>query len=333
MSLHLGIDLGGTKVVLAVGDDAGEPTASRRLATPQSGDWRADLSVLASEATLLLEEAGIDSPSELTRIGVSVPGPADPIEGVLLNPPNLLGWERVPIAAFLADALGTEIVIENDANAAALAEARFGAGQGVGDQVYLTMSTGVGAGVISNGHLVRGRFGAAGEAGHLPIVPDGARCACGLRGCLEAYVGGNAWRDRLRREAPPDGGAVELAGGDRAALLPEHVVGAALEGDDWARSAVRQWVEHLALGIVPLVMLLEPQRIILGTIAVAAGEELCFGPLRERLADRLWPQQSERIEIVPAALGATMPLRAGLAVAMSASASAEQPTSRSSDPN
>ena len=325
MGHHLGIDLGGTKVVLAVGDEACEPIASRRLATPQSGDWRADLDVLAAEARGLLKEADVDPASQLIRVGISVPGPADPVEGILLNPPNLRGWQNVPIATYLSDALSAETVIENDANAAVLAEARFGAGQGVRDLIYLTMSTGVGSGVISGGRLVSGAFGAASEAGHVPIVPDGKLCACGLKGCLEAYVGGNAWRDRLRHEAPADGCVATLAGGDPSDLLPEHVVSAAQEGDPWAREALNEWVENLAKGIVPLVMMFEPKRIILGTIAAAAGEQLCFGPLRERLAARLWLQQSERLEILPAALGESMPLRAGLAVALAAGGSADSP--------
>lgn len=314
-ALLLGIDIGGTKVVLAVGDEDGRTRASRRRPMPLSGDWRADLDVLAEEARSLLEEADVAA-GALHRIGVSVPGPADPARGVLINPPNLPGWREVPVAAHLTDALGAPTRIENDANAAALAEARFGAGQGVDDLVYLTMSTGVGGGVISGGRLVHGAFGAAGEPGHMPIVPGGRRCACGLHGCLEAYTGGNAWRDHLRTVAPTDSDAVDRAGGDPAALLPEHVVEAARAGDAWARQVFGTWLDDLAQGIAAIVMLLEPRRIVLGTIAVAAGEALCFVPLRARLATRLWPQQHERLEIVPAALGKSLPERAGFAVAL-----------------
>ncbi len=311
----LGIDIGGTKVVLAVGDAEGRSRASRRRPMALSGDWRADLDGLVDEARGLLDEAGLEA-SALSRIGVSVPGPCNPATGVLINPPNLPGWRDVPVAAHLSDALGVPARIENDANAAALAEARFGAGQGVDDLVYLTMSTGVGGGVISGGRLVHGAFGAAGEPGHMPIVPDGRVCACGLRGCLEAYTGGNAWRDHLRTIAPPDSDAVVRAGGDPAALLPEHVVEAARSGDAWANEVFGRWLDDLAQGIAAIVMLLEPRRIVLGTIAVAAGEALCFAPLRARLATRLWPRQAERLEIVPAALGKTLPERAGFAVAL-----------------
>lgn len=298
-----------------MGDDAGRTRAARRRPMPLSGDWRADLDALVDEARSLLGEAGVEA-GALGGIGVSVPGPADPAAGVLINPPNLPGWQDVPVGEHLSDALGAPARIENDANAAALAEARFGAGRGVDDLVYLTMSTGVGGGVISGGRLVHGAFGAAGEPGHMPIVPDGRRCACGLRGCLEAYTGGNAWRDHLRAIAPAASDAVVRAGGDPASLRPEHVVEAARAGDAWANEAFGVWLDDLAQGIAAIVMLLEPRRIVLGTIAVAAGEALCFAPLRARLATRLWPQQAERLEVVPAMLGETLPERAGFAVAL-----------------
>jgi len=281
-----------------------------------SGDWRVDLNALVRDVRALLTEAGDGVGDPLERVGVSVPGPADPRRGVLLNPPNLPDWQQVPIGAFLEDALGVEVRIENDANAAALAEASFGAGRGISNLVYLTMSTGVGGGVISDGRLVRGAFGSAGEPGHLPIEFPGLGCACGLSGCLEAYVGGNAWRDRLRREAPATGRVVELAGGEREAVLPEHLIVAAREGDAFARESFARWLDHLARGLISIVMLLEPQRIILGTIAVAAGEALCFAPLRARLESSLWSHQFERLEIVPAQLGDELPARAGLAVAI-----------------
>lgn len=322
---HLGIDLGGTKVVLALGDEAGEPIASRRRATSQSGDWRRDLDTLIEESHALLAEASVEA-SALGRIGVSVPGPADPARGIVINPPNLLGWENVPVAQVLADALGAETRIENDANAAALAEAKFGAGRGVQDLVYLTMSTGIGAGILADGRLIQGAFGAAGEMGHMPIAGPGPFaeapiCACGLRGCFEAYVGGNAWRDHLRRTAPADGRVVERAGGDVASIRPEHLVEAAREGDAWARAEFDRWLDRLVDGLVPVVMTFDPQRIVLGTIAVAAGEALCFTPLRVKLGERLWSHQLDRLEIVPAELGAAMPERAGLAVALAGSES------------
>jgi glucokinase len=313
---YLGIDIGGTKVALAVSGADGSPIRHMRRPIGATGDWRRDIDHLIEDARGLLreaEEAGLD---RVERIGVSVPGPADTVRGILLNPPNLPGWSDVPVAERLRSALGIETRIENDANAAALAEWHFGAGQGSRDLVYLTMSTGVGGGLVLDGRLHRGAFGGAGEVGHIPVEAPGLECACGLRGCLEAYVGGNAWRDRLREITPADSLVFERAGGERVAIRPEHLIEAARAGDGFAEAELARWLDYLAQGIVALVMTLDPERIVLGTIAVAAGEALCFAPLRERVAARLWRQQAEHLKIVPAALGSELPLRAGLAIAL-----------------
>lgn len=312
----LGIDIGGTKLVIVVADHTGEPIVHIRRPMAQSGDWRSDLEALIADARVLLERARAQGAGPLEAIGASVPGPADPKRGLLINPPNLLGWSDVPIGAALRSAFDVPALIENDANAAALAESHFGAGQGVRDLLYLTMSTGVGGGLISDGRLIRGAFGGAGEVGHMPIEHPGQACACGLTGCLEAYVGGNAWRDRLQQIVPEQSRVLALAEGDRRQVGPEALIRAAREGDAFATAELDRWLDWLARGLVPLVMALDPERIVLGTIAVAAGRALCFDPLRERVVRRLWPHQAERLEIVPAALGDALPQRAGLAVAL-----------------
>jgi len=314
--LFLGIDIGGTKRVVVVGDHTGRPLEQIRKPMEDSGDWRTDLGCLVEDGRRLLSKWQVETGETLARVGVSVPGPADTSRGLLLNPPNLPTWHDAPIGAALHAAFGVEIRVENDANAAALAEHEFGAGRGVRNMVYLTMSTGIGGGVIADGELLRGAFGAAGEVGHIPIESPGAPCACGLTGCLEAYVGGNAWRTRLRAVTPETSSVFERAGGDRAAIRPEHLVAAAQAGDPFACREFGRWLDYLVRGLVPVIMMVEPERIVLGTIATAAGEALCFGPLRERMADHLWPLQCERLSIVPAALGDELPARAGLAVAL-----------------
>lgn len=319
----LGIDIGGTKRVIVIGDPKGRPLAQLRRPMEQSGDWRADLATLVEDIRRLLAETGSGSPGQplqLERIGISVPGPVDAERGILLNPPNLPDWHDVAIGKALREAFpefgNLEIRVENDANAAVLAEHAAGAGRGVEDLVYLTMSTGVGAGILSGGRLLRGAFGGAGEAGHLPIEWPGRACRCGLRGCLEAYVGGHAWGVRLREVVPDSSQVLARAGGDRQAVRPEHLVAAARAGDAFALEEFGRWLDHLARGIRHLVMLFEPERIVLGTIATAAGESLCFEPLRRRVARVVWPRQAERLSIVPAELGAELPQRAGLAVAL-----------------
>jgi len=317
----LGLDVGGTKVALAVADAAGGLLARRQRPLDPSGDGRADLARIAAEAKVLIAEAG---GGPLRAIGISAPGPLDPAAGEIGTPPNLPGWLRVPVVRLLADALRAPAFLENDANAAALAEWRFGAGRGVDDLVYLTMSTGVGAGVIAAGRLVRGTACSAGEIGHAPVEWGGAPCACGLRGCLEAYVGGAAWTRRLRALAPETSRALALAG-ERVALTPEHVVAAAQEGDAFARAELARYVEYLARAIVPLVFTLAPRRIVLGTIPSAAGDALCFAPLRARVRAALWPALASALEIVPSALGDERPALAGVVVALEGLRSATPP--------
>jgi len=316
----LGIDIGGSKVALAVGDAHGRVLARRRRATEPSGDAVRDLERIAADARQLLAEAGV-APGALAAIGVSAPGPVDPAQGAVVRPPNLPGWDVVPVRDHLRAALAAPVRVENDANAAALAEWRWGAGRGCDDFVYLTMSTGVGGGLVLGGRLHAGWRGNAGEVGHLPVEWDGEPCACGLRGCLEAYVGGAAWAQRLRRLAPEGSRVAALAGG-RERVTPKDLVAAAREGDAFALAEMARWNEYLARGIVALVFVLAPRAIVLGTIAAAAGEALCFAPLRERVKACVWPLLGRDLAILPAGLGDALPDLAGLAVALQASRSA-----------
>jgi glucokinase len=310
----LGIDIGGTKLALAVGDRSGHIQAQRRRPTEPSGDARADLQRIAEDARQLIEEAGA-TPEQIACIGVSVPGPFDRERGLLLEPPNLPGWNRAPVRQVLHDALGRPVQLENDANAAALAEWRFGAGRGFEHLVYLTMSTGIGGGLILDGQLYRGRSDGAGEVGHIPVEWDGEPCACGMRGCLEAYAGGAAWARRLRAIAPADSMVASLAGG-RESAAPEHVVAAARAGDAFALAELTRFNTYLARGIATLIFTLAPEVVILGTIPTAAGDALCLDPVRELVAAHVWPLLGEGVEIRPTGLGRNLGNYAGLSVAL-----------------
>jgi glucokinase len=315
---YLGIDVGGTKLALAVGDAEGRILARRRRPTEPCGRPETDLERIVADGRALLAEVGL-APHEIAAIGVSLPGPLDPVAGVIHNPPNLPGWKEVDVRGPLTRAFGRPVHLENDANAAALAEWRFGAGRGFRHLVYLTMSTGVGGGLVLDGRVYRGAGCQAGEFGHAPVEWEGEPCACGQRGCLEAYVGGAAWTRRLRSVTPGTSRVAALAGGAEHAR-PEHAVAAAREGDDFARAEVERYVGYLARGIVPIVFGLAPEVVVLGTIPTAMGEDLCFAPLRREVARHAWPLLTERLAIVPAALGGDLPYLAGLAAACEAQA-------------
>jgi glucokinase len=298
---------------VALGDAGGRILARERQATRPSGSARDDVARIAELARRVLRAAGVEA-AQLAAVGVSAPGPLDRARGRLLGAPNLPGWGEVPICDWLAEQFGARVHLENDADAAALAEWRFGAGRGCAHMVFLTMSTGIGGGLVLDGRLYRGT-GGAGEIGHAPVEWDGEPCACGARGCLEAYIGGAAWTRRLRAAAPDASAVVELAGG-RARVRPEHVVAAAGQGDAYACAEMERFNDYLARAIVAIGFTLAPERVILGTIAVGAGEQLCIRPVRERVAARLWPAIGARLAILPAALGPELPDYAGLCAAL-----------------
>ncbi len=312
----LGIDVGGTKLALALADEEGRLLARRRRPTEASRDAAADFSRIAADACALVAEAG-GRLADVRCVGVSLPGPLDFERGALLDPPNLPGWAGVPVRDLLEASLGRPVHVENDANAAALAEWRHGAGRGAAHLVYLTMSTGVGAGLVLDGRLYRGCAGAAGEIGHAIVEWGGAPCGCGRRGCLEAYCGGAAWTRRLRAATPAASRVAALAGGHDE-VRPEHVVAAAREGDAFARAELDRYNDYLARGLVNLVYTLAPERIVLGTIPSRAGEALCLAPVRERVRAALWPLLARGLSILPAALGDDLAYYAGVCVASEA---------------
>ncbi len=315
MGALVGIDVGGTKVALCVGAPGGELQATLRRATEPSGDPAADVARLAEDARQVIAQAGLQL-ADVEAVGVSLPGPLDPEGRRVLNPPNLPGWGEVPVGDLLSESLGLEAIhLENDANAAAVAEARFGAGRGFASVLYATMSTGVGGGIVLDGRLWRGRSWSAGEIGHTTLEWDGELCNCGLRGCAEAYIGGAAWQKRLARVAPDDGRVAELAGGS-AQATPVHVVEAAREGDAFALAEIERFNRYLTHLLVNLAFTLDPEAVVLGTIVAAAGEELVLGPVREAVRARTWPRIGGGLELRAATLGEQLPYYAGLCAAL-----------------
>ena len=322
----LGIDVGGTKTALCLGTRTGELRARERFPTPRifaggDGDDCA-LTQITSRARKLAAASGI-AWRDVRAAGLSIPGPVDRARGVLLAPPNLPGWRGANAQGELARALALPVHLENDADAAALAEWRFGAGVGARSLVYLTMSTGVGAGLLLDGRLHRGQprdakgGGGAGEFGHAPIEWDGELCACGQRGCLEAYIGGAAWAKRLAAHAPAASAVAKLAGG-AAHARAEHVVAAARAGDAFALAEFARFNHYLAWGVTQLAYLLAPEVVVLGTIPSAAGEALCLRPVRDQVRARLWSPLADTLRIVPSGCGEKLPDYAGLSVALGA---------------
>jgi glucokinase len=296
---YLGVDLGGTKILTALVDDGGRVLHRLRVATPAGGpEPVAD--AIVDMVRRVCREAGVDL--HATRgLGVGAPGPMDPRTGVVFEPPNLDGWHDVPLGEMLDARLGIRVLIENDANAAALGERWAGAGIGVDDLVYMTVSTGIGGGLILGGRLYHGVSGTAGEVGHMVIDPDGPRCGCGRCGCLEAVASGTAIA-REARAAVREGKPTVLSALAAEELHAEAVARAALDGDPVARAIYARAAAALGAGITGLVNILNPAMVIIGGGVARAGD-LIFAPVRRIVRQEAFERPGAAVRIVPAALG------------------------------
>jgi glucokinase len=300
----LGIDIGGTKCAAILASPDGEILARQSMPTEAKNGPDAILNQLITTARELLKKQKVE-PGVLTGIGISCGGPLDTKSGLVYSPPNLPGWNAVPVRSRFEEAFpGIPVVLENDANATALAEWKYGAGQGAQNMVFLTMGTGIGGGLILDGRLYRGTNDLAGEVGHQTILVDGPLCGCGKRGCLEAVASGPAIA-RLAQESLHYGRGrklIEIAGGKLDNITAQHVIEAAKAGDSFSQNVLKEVGTYMGIGLANIVQILNPQKIVLGTIAVHAGE-LILEPIRTALREYAWERSLAVCEVLPAALG------------------------------
>ena len=285
--LILGLDVGGSKTAVVIGTREGE--VRRRRAFPSRAGrgfesmWR---DIGAEMAAALAEEPRVGA------IGVSIGGPMDPYEGVILGPPHLPGWDRVPLRALIEERFSLPTWVEHDAKTGALAEWMFGAGRGTDNMVFLTAGTGLGCGIIADGRLLRGTASAAGECGHWRIADDGP-LVFGKRGSWESYASG-AGMAALARERFPD----RFDGSVTAADLAER----ARAGDREARAVVADSAAALGRGLALLVDLLAPEVIALGTLA-RHMRDIWLEPAIEVMQSEALADSAARCRVLPAALG------------------------------
>ena len=279
--------------------------------------WRAAPRAVIRQIAALVAEVtqGVDR-SALFGVGVSAPGPLDSEAGVVLGIPTLPGWVDIPITAWLGESLGLPVALENDAVAAAIGEWHVGAGRGLSDFVYVTVSTGIGGGVIADGHVLRGRRRLAAHLGHMTTAPEGATCLCGNRGCWEAQASGTAFGERARRLAAlAQGSALQAMG---AALNAQHVIDAARGGDALALELVAHQATQLGIGIVSLLHLFSPQAVVIGG-GVSAGFDLLHPGINRHVQAFAMPP-FRAVPVVAAQLGPNSGLvgAAGLVLARQA---------------
>ena len=315
MKFLLGIDIGGTKIGIGLGDENGKLHGSRYRDNRDS-DPAEILPWIVDEAKLLASEAGI-AISDVAAFGISAPFPADAARGIMTCPTNQPKWRNVPILDYLKERLGIDGCFENDANCAALAEWFFGAGRGCSDFIYLTMSTGIGGGIIAGNKLIRGgKALSAGELGHVCIQLNGRKCSCGMSGCYEAYCGGRALAKRMAEELAdqPDSMVMKLAA--EPGKPDMRTLEAAVRAND--PYAVKLWEEmslRNAQAIGMYINVFNPQRIVLGTLAWAVGE-LYTRPIFDALPDFCWEEPRKACEIVCSELKREISSYAGIAAAL-----------------
>ena len=308
----LGIDIGGTKLAVAVATSAGEVLSERRAASRAREGPGAMIGRAVDMAREAVAEAGLEM-NGIAAIGVGCGGPLDPWRGIVHNALNNPGWIEVPLVEAIESEFRRPTYLDNDANAAALAEHRFGVGRGIRDLVYLTISTGVGGGLILDGRLYHGVNGNAGELGHISVdVAGGRPCHCGSIGCLEAYCSGTNIAARFL-EAAGDGETSVLAG--RAKVSARDVADAARDGDRLARRVWDTTTTLLGGGIVSIVHAFNPRLVVLGGGVTNAGD-LLFEPVRRVVSERAMTWLSEPVNIVPAELGDRAGVLGAVAVAL-----------------
>jgi glucokinase len=300
MTLTIGIDIGGTKVLGGVVDENGKILATQRVPTPKEGG-AALTKTIADVANHLLKD------HDVVALGVSAAGLISSDRETILATGNISGWNGVNLKEELNKFVDLPIFIENDANSAAWGESRYGAGVGEDHMLILTIGTGVGGGAIIDGKLLRGAHGISAEFGHIRVVPEGQLCSCGARGCLEQYASGNALMRHVREaiSASPDAAYNLLARGDGTleGLTGHHITQAARDGDPIALAGFNTTAQWLGAGIASLSALFDPACVVIGGGVIEAGEIL-LAPTRAAL-ERLIPFSGRRPipKVVAAILG------------------------------
>jgi len=317
-SLLVGIDIGGTKTAVLLSSNPPEVIARRQFATrPAQGPEKA-LDLIKSGIRKMLAESGAGA-TAIARLGVSCGGPLDRIQGIIQRPPNLPTWDDVPIKAILEREFQAECLIENDANAGAVAEHRFGAGKGCQNMVFLTMGTGLGAGVITDGRLYRGTNDLAGEVGHLRLTRTGP-IGHNKKGSAEGWASGGGMAQvaqqavaaALRKNRPTRLAKLYRSG---APITAKDIGAAARQGDSVALEVLEATGEKLGEVLAILVDLLNPDRIVIGGLAMRLGD-LLLEPARRIIRREALELPARTCQIVPAELGESIGDVASLCIAM-----------------
>lgn len=297
----VGIDLGGTKIRAIVTDRDGEILGEDTRPTDADDGQAAVIGRLVASAQAAIAASQVPA-SSIVAVGVTAPGTVDFDAGILHQPPNLPGWDAVPLAELLRARLELPVFLENDANAAAYGEWRYGAGMGLRHMIYLTVSTGIGGGLILNGALYRGADGAAGEIGHMTVDETGPPHNCGMVGCLEVMASGTAIA-RMAAEVVEAGRSPALArlATTEGELTAAQVDEAADAGDRAAIEILERAAHYLGVGLANCINIFNPEAIVIGGGVTRIGRQF-LTPAFALAKSRAFRLPSERVKLVEAAL-------------------------------
>ncbi|MCL0072775.1 ROK family protein [Dehalococcoidia bacterium] len=310
----IAVDVGGTSFRVALADREGRLLARGAEPTrPQEGPG----SGIRRLKDAIRKTASSVSFKEVAGIAVGAAGPIDPLRGVILTPPSLPTWRDVPLKEQLEEEFQVPIWMENDADLAALGEHRFGAGRGCDRLIYITVSTGIGGGIIINGQLLSGSSVSVAEIGHMVVDPDGPVCNCGGRGHLEAVASGTAIaRMAVERISQGHSSAISrLVGGHLSMVTAETVVEAAGQGDTTAQAVMQKAGISLGIAVVSLIHIFDPEVVIIGGGVSNAGE-LILNPIRQVITERAMPDFRNRARVVCSSLGDDSVILGAVALAL-----------------
>jgi glucokinase len=301
--LALGVDLGGTKILTAVTNSQGKMLSRDHSITPARKGHEAIIQSILESAHRVLEQADV-AISELTAVGIGAPGLSNPETGILFTSPNLPGWRDVPLRDIMQERLGQKTFVINDANAAALGEFYFGAARGARDFIYITLSTGIGGGIVIDGKIYTGAIGAAGEVGHMTIDDNGPICNCGNRGCWEMLASGTALareaKHRIKERARTS--ILEYAEGDVEKVTAEVIHSAAEQGDSLAKELIARTGYYIGVGLANLINIFNPELIVIGGGLSNIGDML-LEPALKTAGERAYKEAFQAVRFASAELG------------------------------
>jgi len=292
----VGVDLGGTKIEMGLVDSGNRIVARRRMPTSADEGPQPVVERIAQGVAEL--ERALPTGQRIAALGICSPGPLDPETGWLIDPPNLPGLHNTPLRKMLAERLALPVRLEHDAKAAALGEFHFGAGRSAQSMVYVVVGTGVGAAIITDGHLYRGEHNFAGEVGHITLDRNGELCDCGSRGCTETYLSGPWLARRYRRS---------LGFEDVADVTGEQVARLAGQGDELARQVMAQAGEALGIVVATMAMILSIDLYVIGGGVAKAGD-LLLEPARRTVPRYSYQSVGSRVRIVTSQRGGDGPI-------------------------